>query len=930
MRTCKPRLAFSYIAAAAATICALTAHAAVTPTGSYGVGPNFVILGPGDTILPDRGAWIGTGSGAGSLTVDGGSFLQLARLSFGSGGVGAGTGLISGPGTRVELVGDGASNSQVQRLIVGDWGGGQLTVNQGALLDTRGNQAPCLLAFHYCDSFVGGAAGDSAVLNIDGSGSAARFGQNLFVAAPGLAIQHLDGHTYGVPGGTTRGTVNVTNGALLSTMRAQIAPRHWSTNATGREKNIGEVHVDGAGSRWLVTGGLAVDNSNGNVFEPGANILTGNDRNSWATINVTNGAVIEVQGGPTNYNAINLTNGGGRTDMLVSGAGSRVAFTGPNGVLQVGRRLGSANMQVLDGGLVEGLYYLSVGREGSFGDLLVDGPGSRISVSQFAVEALQGTSRAPAVNIGRSGGTGMMTVRNGGVLEVIGGAETSSNSPHITIGVDAASAGTLKIQGPGSRVELRSSSLVPGGGAGEASNPFMSVGYDGRGTLEVSGGAQLLLQGNAVSTQAHQRGTTLYIGGRHTDNPGGHGVATVTGAGSAIRVLGADAFIGVGSGANASGQLDIRDGALVEATIMNVGRNAVGVLEMNNATLRMSGQYTGGNSNGNNFGAALSIGNRGGVGVAKVDNGSFISIVNMGSSGATINLGGTGVNPLGDGSMTISGGSRVEVVAQAGLGTVSVGRDGSGFMRVRGASTLDVSGGNLYIGRVSGGDGTMVVSEGSTVNAGFVGVGRTGNAQSNSDGGTGTFVLINSTLNAQDIVIGTNGFLGGSGTINGNVTNWGIFSPGNSPGTVQINGDYSAQAGSRLILEVQDNGQGGFLTDVVLFGDGHAVNLAGLVVEFRFLGITDPNAFLNSGAFNIDTFLGVAGVGGETELADTAFDAVRFTARADAYQFQSFSYTAGGGADFIAVAVPEPQTYALLAAGLAVVAQMARRRRRAA
>jgi hypothetical protein len=61
-------------------------------------------------VLPDRGAWIGTGNGAGGLTVDNGSFLQLARLGFGSGGVGAGTGLISGAGSRVELVGDGHSN----------------------------------------------------------------------------------------------------------------------------------------------------------------------------------------------------------------------------------------------------------------------------------------------------------------------------------------------------------------------------------------------------------------------------------------------------------------------------------------------------------------------------------------------------------------------------------------------------------------------------------------------------------------------------------------------------------------------------------------------------------------------------------------------------------------------------------------------------
>lgn len=201
------------------------AWAGVGVTGSFGTGPNNNTIGPDNTILPTTGLWVGN-PGAGSLLVDNGSFLQLARLSFGASGTGNGTGLITGIGTRVELVGDGSSNSQVTRFLVGDWGVGQLTVNGGATLDTRVNQSPCLLMQHYCDSFVGGAAGDTAVLNIDGANTQARIGQTLIVAHPGLGVQSLNGYTYGVPGGTTRGTVNVTGGALLSTNRADIATDH--------------------------------------------------------------------------------------------------------------------------------------------------------------------------------------------------------------------------------------------------------------------------------------------------------------------------------------------------------------------------------------------------------------------------------------------------------------------------------------------------------------------------------------------------------------------------------------------------------------------------------------------------------------------------------------------------------------------------------
>ena len=189
MRACKSRSAWRLTTWAAALACGAgsPAYAVITTAGSVGWNPPASVVGPGDTHLPGSTVWVGS-SGQGSLVADGGSFLRLARLSFGLGGTGNGTGLVTGAGTLVELVGNGASGHQVQRLVVGEWGTAQLTVSAGAALDTRGNPAPCLLAFHYCDGFVGGAAGDNAVLNIDGAGTQVRIGQNLFVAAPGLEI----------------------------------------------------------------------------------------------------------------------------------------------------------------------------------------------------------------------------------------------------------------------------------------------------------------------------------------------------------------------------------------------------------------------------------------------------------------------------------------------------------------------------------------------------------------------------------------------------------------------------------------------------------------------------------------------------------------------------------------------------------------------
>ncbi|OYU89437.1 MAG: hypothetical protein CFE45_24230 [Burkholderiales bacterium PBB5] len=426
-----------------------------------------------------------------------------------------------------------------------------------------------------------------------------------------------------------------------------------------------------------------------------------------------------------------------------------------------------------------------------------------------------------------------------------------------------------------------------------------------------------------MSTVADSRGTSLYIGGTGDTANGGKGIALVTGAGSAIRMTGSDTFIAVGIGPQSVGQLTVADGAEVSAIGMNVGRSGgVGVLALDHGNLNFSGQYTGATLSG----AFLSIGRSGGIGVATLANGSQLTLSNHGSEGASLNLGGTGPGPLGDGTLTVSGGSRIVVDAAPGLATLSVGRDGSALMRVKGGSTVDVGDGNTFVGRLKGSDGTLLISEHSALSTGWLGVGRNRTATGDVDGGTGTLVLINSTLTARDIVIGTNGFLGGNGTIVGSVVNHGIFSPGTSPGTMVIDGDYRSDATARLILEVEDDGHGGFVTDHVVFTAGHAVDLSDLKVEFRFLAHTDPTRFQASGQFDTDHFFQLKAADGSLgTLSDAVFASAQFSATAADYSLANFSYTTASGASFTATPVPEPASWALLAAGVLGLAWRARR-----
>lgn len=95
--------------AAALALWALPGQAGISTTGSTASNPPGALLGPGDTVAPAATVIIGSG-GVGSLQVDGGSFLQLANLSFGNGGTGNGSGLLTGAGSRVELVGNGTGS----------------------------------------------------------------------------------------------------------------------------------------------------------------------------------------------------------------------------------------------------------------------------------------------------------------------------------------------------------------------------------------------------------------------------------------------------------------------------------------------------------------------------------------------------------------------------------------------------------------------------------------------------------------------------------------------------------------------------------------------------------------------------------------------------------------------------------------------------
>jgi T5SS/PEP-CTERM-associated repeat protein len=925
MRTCRKsievaQLPLTTLCAALALLGAGPARAQFfTASGAVSTSPTNVPVPATGSTYDFRGNTLFVGNSApGSFAAIAGSRILGNGISIGLGGNGTGTVSLSGAGNLTQL---GGAQS---RLEVGNWGTGSLTVSAGAVVDAAIANDACS-ATTFCGSFVGNGAGSTATLTVTGAGSEVRTLQSFVVGQTAVFTSAVDGFNFGTPGGITTATVNVLAGGTLRTQQATIGAGPTRPAALGSERGFGTVVVDGAGSSWIVTPNT-VNNS-------AAGVTAGNGVGGQGTITVRNGGKMVVDGstGPGPNDFINLATNGGSATLTVTGSGSSVEIKGNSPVINVGRSGVGAqgSFNVLAGATASSLF-MNIGRDGARGTVTVDGAGSQLNL--VGVPSGPGFGGAGSA-VGSTGGTGQLTISNGGTMLISDGGldgRAQTNGPGMTIGRETGSSGQLTVTGPGSILQMTTTSLAPPAGTIDNYNPGMTLGRDAgsTGALTILNGGKVVLDGGAISTVANSRGTGVNIGGTSDTGPGGSGTALISGAGSELRIRGSDAFIEVGRGSGATGQLTIAAGGAVSATNIVVGRGVggSGALNMDAATVTLSGQQTGNLLSG----AGIAIGTGGGTGTASLNNGSRLDIVNLGSAGANLNVGGSGNFPLGTGSLTVAGGSQINMTAATGQATFTVGRDGTGTATIRDKSVVNVGDGSTYIGRFAGGDGTFVLQSGSTLNAGYVGVGR----NQSGDGGSGRLIVDNSVVHANTIEVGTNGFIGGNGgTLDANVILHGTLAPGDSPGSVIINRSFQTGSG-HLILDVGTSGDG-YVTDHVLFTKGTTFSFNGLAVTFNFLAGTNPIAASEDGILNMDNFLesldpttgattGLSDVFGPGQTWATMFATATFDAVANGTAIADLEVHSDG--TFTIAAVPEPETWAMMVLGLCALGAFGRRR----
>ena len=407
--------------------------------------------------------------------------------------------------------------------------------------------------------------------------------------------------------------------------------------------------------------------------------------------------------------ALSSSVGRGSTgSVTVSGTGSvlRVAYSADtsNGFLTFG------NNQTLTGGaLVNGTGHLVISSGGAvFAD--------NLSIGNDAGSTADATLSGGATLTVRSGtaigsnGIGTMSISGGSVVTTAtsGATQANGSTNYDFLGSNAGAAGTLTIDGAGSKWN--------------SGNQFI-VGNSGTGTATLTNGAGLTA------------GIALVVG----QLAGSSGQLTLTSGSTAAS----GGTITVGNTAGSSGTLNINAGSSLRGTAAAQSANYMLRIGLNAAS--------------NGLAAAIGVVNVSGSG----------ALLDMGGNGASVGQGGTGTLAISAG-----GAVKFAALNPGSSGTtegLAIGRAGSGTVTVDGAgSTLQVAGA-FYAGRASGSVGALSLSNGASFTETLVTsadpnqVGNSGTVNGTVvTGGVGTFTVASgstATLGNQ-LQVGQNGAFG--------------------------------------------------------------------------------------------------------------------------------------------------------------------------
>jgi autotransporter-associated beta strand protein/T5SS/PEP-CTERM-associated repeat protein len=666
------------------------------------------------------------------------------------------------------------------------------TNDAGLMFFNSGTAANAAITNNGGISFLGSSsAGSSTIIN-NGSGSLISFSDT---STAGNATITTNG------GAQTQFTSNSDGGnARFITNAGGTVDFSGSSGPLG-DGNISAGSIEGAGTYQLGTNRLIVgsnnlsttvsgsiqDSGNGSFTKTGTGTLT-----LTGTLNIggdlslcncqtggliisggsaTVGSFVEVDGG-----TLTVTNGGtlqtidilAAANIIVNGAGSTVTATGVTAVgFFAPGSITIANGAVFNsqGGAEIDTLVVELGTP----SVLVTGPGSTWNVGGPALFVGGGSTTGP----------GMLTVANGGTV--------TSTAP-VSIG-DVTGASTLTVTGAGSVLNALNSLTIGDN----------SCGCNLVGTLTVADGGVV----NSPGSTSIAAGSTLNIGmgglagAINTPAIANDGqiianftdaltlTAAISGAGS-LSKAGAGTLILTGSSTYTGGTtitggtLQLGDGGANGSIVGNVTNNGT-------FAINRSDTFT--------FGGVIS-----GSGAFQ-QNGTGTTIftaANTYTGGTIVNAGTLRLGPGGSlaptGALTVNAGGTFDlnsfnqtVGSLAGAGNVTLG---AGRLTTGSDNT-----GTTFSGAISGTGGLTKIGAGTLVLTG-----------TNPNGGAtavnGGRLTVNGAIPNSTLTVDGGATLGGIGTIGNAIINNGTLSPGNSIGTITVNGSLVMSAAASYLVEI--------------------------------------------------------------------------------------------------------------------------------
>ncbi len=637
------------------------------PTGSppTSTDPTFW-TGGGDpntdpNVPPSTDGIIGV-TGNGSLTINGGSNLNVNHLDLGQDPGASGTVNVTGAGSTLNVAVHFHIGAHADDASTLDGGNGMVSITSGGVIDVGG------------DIWLGDSGASSGTAVVDGTGSILRTGDDLFVGDDGMGS--LTVRNGGVVEATDEIKVGDDSGGDGNLM---VDGPGSVVRALGRDFDIGD---DGVGQALVTNGGR---------IEAGDDIQIANDTGSSGSTLTVQGptstifAVDDIRVGDEDQGSLILSAGAraeaaeiivggnqaGIGTMIVEGSGTAAVATSSD---FIAGGSGRGTVTIRDGGRVEAVVVRLGDNVSGDGVINVQGPSSIIT-------------SADSYLIG-FGGKGNLNVSNGGRAEAIGA---------FFLGLDPGGVGHVTVTGAGSTLETTGDNISfgPQGGDGHlfvldgatvTAFDGIDIGVDvtSNSSATVSGSNSLITSDSITAGLLGSGTLNVFDGGRATtstnvtlaNETGSLGTVNVRGVGSQVST----SILEVG--VDGTGTLNLSEsGSVSSETAAVTATSSVNMVVSSNNMLAASTSYT--NNGTTNFiaGSQLAVGS-----YTPINSPSFLG------AGSYVGIGGTTsfpagvptftVGPIitddGDGvQMSLNGGDRVQFGNVTVALNENVGTDGS-------------------------------------------------------------------------------------------------------------------------------------------------------------------------------------------------------------------------------------------------------------